>query len=97
MVIRMIHPLQPGEIEILNEEFASLVAAGPITQGGPLEGETDHPELPRLTFQHTRQHFGRIRQLIDRINSFGPPPALERPPIGGAVAAAPVIVADDGR
>jgi hypothetical protein len=30
--------------------------------------ETDHLELPRLAFTHTRRNFGLIRVLIDRVN-----------------------------
>lgn len=45
---------------------------GKILQSGPIEGESDHPELPRLSFVHTKHKFGVIRQLIDRINSLTP-------------------------
>jgi hypothetical protein len=34
--------------------------------------ETDHLDLPRLAFKHTRRQLGRVRALIDRINSFAP-------------------------
>lgn len=73
LVIRMNRALRPEQVEALNDEFASLIApGGSITQGGPLEGETDHPDLPRLRFAHTRYHYGLIRRLIDRINGFAP-------------------------
>ncbi|MHC4946754.1 MAG: LOG family protein [Planctomycetota bacterium] len=68
-VLRLQRPLDDAHLERLNEEFASLVATGRIEQGGPLEGEEDHLELPRLAFVHTRRHFGLLHALIDRINT----------------------------
>jgi hypothetical protein len=49
-----------------------LVKEGAIEQRGPLDGETDFPELPRLVFHHTRHKYGLIRGLIDRINECEP-------------------------
>ena len=69
LVIRLLTPLSPAELARLNEEFADLVAAGRIEQRDPLPEEGDElPELPRLVFRHIRARFGRLRQLIDRIN-----------------------------
>lgn len=70
LVIRMRNPLNEEQAEILNRQFASLVAEGKMSLSGPLLGETDHLELPRLIFTHTRREFGKLRQLIDAINHF---------------------------
>ncbi|HWB19992.1 MAG TPA: LOG family protein [Phycisphaerales bacterium] len=71
LVIRLQRPLAQDELEILNHEFKGLVKEGVIEQRqGALEGERDHADLPRLVFVHTRSHFGKLRQLIDRLNSF---------------------------
>jgi len=68
-VMRLTRPLPEPLIEELNERFApAVVAAGRIEATGPLEGETDHLELPRIAFQHNRRRYGLIRQMIDRIN-----------------------------
>jgi uncharacterized protein (TIGR00730 family) len=72
LVIRIRKPLKPGDIDRLNTEFLGLVKAGSITQRGPYDVETDHPELPRIAFTHTRRSFGLVRRLIDRINEFDP-------------------------
>lgn len=71
LVIRMLTPLTQKQIDELNEEFKSLIVEGSkIVLSGPLPDETDNLDLPRLVFQHTRNHFGRLRKLIDAINSF---------------------------
>lgn len=70
LVIRLRHPLTDEQIDRLNEEFASLIRSGKIELTGPLDVERDHLDLPRLAFEHTRSHFGKVRMLIDRINSF---------------------------
>ena len=69
LVIRMTSRLTTAALEQLNREFADIVASGTIAQVGALPEENDHPELPRLCFHHTRRAHGRIRALIDRVNS----------------------------
>jgi uncharacterized protein (TIGR00730 family) len=71
-VIRLMGRLREEDVGRLNDEFAVLVKSGAMVQSGPLEGEDDHPHLPRLTFQHTRHKYGLLRKLIDRINSCEP-------------------------
>jgi len=70
LVLRVTRRPTEEEMANLNDEFAALVKEGAIEVTGPLEGETDHLDLPRLTFTHTRYHFGLVRALIDRINDF---------------------------
>lgn len=69
-VIRLTRPLTDEQVAALNDEFGDLVREGRIVQSGPLAGEDDHPELPRLAMAFTRNRFGRLRMLIDRINGF---------------------------
>jgi uncharacterized protein (TIGR00730 family) len=70
LVIRLRKPLTDGQVAQLNEEFAGLVKEGRMELVKPFEVEKDHLDLPRLAFTHTRHHYGRVRALIDRINSF---------------------------
>lgn len=70
LVIRMLKTITKEQVEILNKQFSSLVAEGKMELSGPLLGETDHLELPRLIFTHTRKEFGKLRQLIDALNQF---------------------------
>lgn len=70
LVIRLLYPLNENQIKTLNEEFQLLIKAGKIEATAPLPEEDDHLDLPRIAFEHTRNHFGLLRALIDRINSF---------------------------
>ncbi len=69
-VIRLRAPLADAEIEDLNEKFSSLIAKGRIEQTSALPEEKEYQDLPRLVFHFTRHHFGRLKQMIDQINSY---------------------------
>lgn len=71
LIIRMLSHLNQKQIAELNKEFApALVKEGEIRLTTALPEEEDHLELPRLAFVHNHRHFGVLRQMIDRINSF---------------------------
>jgi uncharacterized protein (TIGR00730 family) len=70
LVLRLQKKLTGAQLEAINDEFGALVARGRMTQRGPLKGEDDHLELPRLAFRHTRRQYGLLRALVDRINGF---------------------------
>lgn len=70
LVIRLLTPLSPRQIELLNGEFGALFASGKIESTSSLQEEDDHLDLPRLCFKHNRKHFGLLRAMIDRINAF---------------------------
>ncbi len=70
LVMRLRAPLTEEELAVVNEEFNGLVAEGRIEQSSAFPEESDHRELPRLHFNHTRRHYGVLRALIDRINGF---------------------------
>ena len=71
LVMRLTEELTDEHIERLNEEFSQLVCSGRIEKCGPLEGEDDHLDLPRIAFESTRRDLAVVRRMIDRINSFG--------------------------
>ncbi len=71
-VIRIREPLRDEAVDRLNDEFGSLVQEGRIRQTGSLPEESDHRELPRIVFHHTRRQWGTVRLLIDRINELEP-------------------------
>jgi uncharacterized protein (TIGR00730 family) len=73
-VIRLQRPIKQDDVARLESEFKLLIKSGGMTLSGPLEDESDHPELPRLVFRHTRSKFGLLRSLIDRINDLEPAP-----------------------
>ena len=70
LVIRLTRPLTDEQVDILNQEFGDLVSAGRIRMCPAFAEETDHLDLSRLAFKHTRRQQGRVRALIDRINGF---------------------------
>ncbi len=70
LVIRIKKPLTDDQVATLNDEFGSLIKKGAIEMRDPYPQERDHLDLPRLAFTHTRHHYGMVRALIDRINSF---------------------------
>ncbi|GBC60409.1 TIGR00730 family Rossman fold protein [Desulfonema ishimotonii] len=73
LVIRMNTPLTPEKVREIREAFSDiLVIAGDIRCSGPLSAEDNEPELnalPRLVVDFDRKNFGRLRALIDMINS----------------------------
>ncbi len=72
LVIRLNHPITDEAVVGLNDEFRDILLAGRIEKMPPLAGEENEPEtlhLPRLTLAFNRRQLGRLRQLIDRINT----------------------------
>lgn len=70
VVIRMHEHLSPEKILFLNEKYKNIIATETIAPTQPLPEETDHLELPRIAFHHTRKNMGCLRLLIDDINNF---------------------------
>lgn len=76
LVLRLIQPLPEAALRRLNQEFQDMVKSGTIQQGRALPeeaDETDLAQLPRLTLKFNRQNYGRLIQLINRINDLGAP------------------------
>jgi len=87
LVVRLQCPLQSEELQSLNEEFADLLVNGKIEPCAALKQEAGDPDiahLPRLRFRFNRRRYGRLRQLIDRINAFPLPTTetIESPEVG---------------
>ncbi|MDZ4753609.1 MAG: LOG family protein [Phycisphaerae bacterium] len=68
LVIRLDAPLGPEQIASLEHRFGRIVKDHHIVQSGPLLGEDDSLELPRLHFVFTRRDYGTLRHLLDAIN-----------------------------
>src|ERR1700730_4160493 len=72
LVIRLNRRLPNNVVVDLNKQFSDIVRMGEIVQGSALRQEKNEPEiweLPRLIVTPHRRNFGRLRQLIDAINS----------------------------
>ncbi|HTP42257.1 MAG TPA: LOG family protein [Nitrospiria bacterium] len=74
LVIRLERTPAESHIDALNAEFADLLTGGKrIVSSDALLEEENEPQLrhlPRLLVPFNRRHFGRLRQMIDRINSW---------------------------
>jgi hypothetical protein len=83
LVLRVRREPDPGQLGSLNRDFPDILAEGRIEVRQVLpreEGEVEH--LPRITLRFNHSSVGRLRQLIDRLNSFvgdAPPPGDASP------------------
>lgn len=72
LVIRLNHRLPDDFVTALCKEFSNIIVSGTLCQCGAKEQEQNEPEimeLPRLCMHFNRRNFGRLRMLINKINS----------------------------
>ncbi len=72
LVIRLMRSLPDHFVRRLNEEFRDIIADGVLEQRAAFAVERTDAEifhLPRLVFRFDRVRCGRLRQLIDRVNT----------------------------
>ncbi|MHB1426350.1 MAG: LOG family protein [Gemmataceae bacterium] len=72
LLLRLQQRLSDAKMQRLRDEFADIVVAGAIEQIGALAEEANDVHvatLPRLRFRFDRRNLGRLRQMIDAINS----------------------------
>ena len=72
LVIRLKHAPSDHAIAGLNQDFADLILGQPIQAIEPTPEEREDSQfldLPRLAFGFNRRDYGRLRQLIDVLNS----------------------------
>lgn len=72
LLIRVKHRPSPTAIAAMNEDFADIVTGPPITSTEALPEEReddDFVELPRIALGFDRKSYGRLRELIDRLNA----------------------------
>jgi uncharacterized protein (TIGR00730 family) len=70
-------------LEELSQEFADILVDGAIEAAEPTPGEIadqDALGLARISFHFDRRHFGRLRQLIDRLNDIAHLPDMVEVP-----------------
>lgn len=71
-VIRLRHAPSDSALEAMNEDFDDIISGAPIERIEPTPEEVadnDQIQLPRIAFGFNRRDYGRLRQLIDVINS----------------------------
>jgi uncharacterized protein (TIGR00730 family) len=73
VIIRLLSAINDSSVKSLNKQFSDiLVPGGSIYLSEPMSEEADEPEIahmPRLIIDFNLQDFGRLRTLIDAINS----------------------------
>lgn len=75
LVFRLHRELTATQLQTVNQRFADLLSEGEFIQSEALSEELDQPELAglrRLVFSYNRRNYGRLRQLIDFLNSCVP-------------------------
>jgi len=73
LVIRLQHAPTESAVEGLNQDFGDIIASGKIQIIGPTPDERDDNqfvELPRIAFEFNKRDYGRLRKLIEVLNSF---------------------------
>ncbi|MBI3880487.1 MAG: TIGR00730 family Rossman fold protein [Verrucomicrobia bacterium] len=71
LVIRLQHAPTQHALDALNEDFADIIPGDKIRTISPTTDEIqdeDHLSLPRIAFGFDKRQYGRLRQLIDRLN-----------------------------
>ena len=90
LVLRLRSRPSADEAAALSAEFADVVDGDIRVLDGPLGAERrgdEFPDLPRLAMRFDRMSYGRLRQLIDRVNqlpSAPPPPVIDPLPEAAA-------------
>ena len=72
LVLRLKHEPPDKLVAALNDEFADIIVAGRIEKVPPSSAEVadgDNVDLPRVRLHFDRRHLGRLRLLVDRLNS----------------------------
>jgi len=72
LVIRLKHAPSATAIDAMNEDYADIISGEPIRLIPTTEEEKedeDNPDLPRIAFGFNRKDYGRLRQLVDVLNS----------------------------
>ena len=79
LVLRLEEMPDDDTLAALSEEFADILHR-PIEKTTATSSErrdNDVPDLPRLSLAFDRQHVGRLRGLVDRLNEIGPEPSTK--------------------
>jgi uncharacterized protein (TIGR00730 family) len=72
LVLRLKHAPSDTLVDSLNDEFADIVVDGRIEKIATTDREVaddDHVDLPRVQLHFNRRHLGRLRLLVDRLNT----------------------------
>jgi uncharacterized protein (TIGR00730 family) len=71
-IIRLQHAPSESALQAMNEDYADIIVGAKIQRIDPTPEELaddDHVDLPRIAFGFNRRDYGRLRQLVDLLNS----------------------------
>ena len=91
LIVRLRHDPTDEDLASLNDRFADLLIDGRIERSAPLPGEVadqDHLDLPRLAMRYNPRKAGRLRGLIDALNTLPSVPSRASRDRGGGRAPA---------
>jgi hypothetical protein len=70
LVLRVRKAPDAAQLEAVNADFGDLVDSGRIEVSSALpEEEGEDPRFPRVTLRFHRRDMGRLRLLVDRLNT----------------------------
>ena len=73
LVIRLLHRPSETAVDGLNQDFGDIIATGKLTVIEPTSEEREDNQflsLPRIAFEFNKRDYGRLRQMVDVLNSF---------------------------
>lgn len=73
LVIRVKNIPSESALRALNEDFADIIVGEKIKVCDPFPEEREDSQcldLPRISFDFDRRHYGRLRQLVDVLNTY---------------------------
>lgn len=73
LVLRLQNALPDAVMQRLNDEFKDICEGKIETVTAASEEADDVPELPRIAFRFNRRNHGRLRQMVDIINTYDLP------------------------
>ncbi len=78
LVLRLNCQIDDQVVDTLNQEFGDILESGQIQKSAALPEEKEDPQiahLPRLVMAFNQRNFGRLWQMIYRLNELVPAPA----------------------
>ena len=72
LVVRTQFPVSDRDIAEISAQFSDILKGKPVARRQPYDEEYDEPtllELPRLVLHFDMKSYGRLRQLVDRLNT----------------------------
>jgi hypothetical protein len=83
LILRVRQAPDADQLRTLNNDFEDIIVSGSIERTDPTTAELDENDAldcDRITFLFDRRQFGRLRQMINRLNEIADLPETTRIP-----------------